>query len=469
MSTFENGLLRAFRIVQVSSLTSPRALGYQFSPRSIFRRCVQCPATMPPCPVCAEDETCTMTSRSCDTCGTMTCVKISTVSGSTPTPTPQSGGTNAGAIAGGVIGGVAFIGIVTFLVWWFFVRKKRKEYAQQLEYEKSEARQASQSRKSVASIASTVLTRASNVIQIAYIPGVTNRSPPDTPGTLVPPVPPLPGASPDQHFFLPGDLRDSAWSGVSDRISLAPSLARSSVATAIVSPVPAQQAMRGKAAMVSVRSAPNTPNAAKTTAPDAPAVPPITQSQLDKAGIPNSSIVARTVTAKPVSVHFKKKNKEPTASDFPAAPSAAKTRDRPASQAESTASHSRTRRLENEGSGFDSSSDEEGDPHERSRRSLHASGTDNVTEDSPADMQSPFADTQATKEDSGTSSGVSARNSVDGKRTSTHRHRNSQGSNRLLEEAVTNAARLSGHQKRGSTASSPRGVSPFDDSNEVKP
>lgn len=410
-----------------------------------------------------------MTSRSCDTCGTMTCVKMSTVGGGNPDPQPESEGPNGGAIAGGVIGGIAFVGIVTFLVWWFFVRKKRKAYAQQQqEYEKRSTRQGVQSRKSVASIASTVLTRASNVIQIAYIPGVTNRSPPDTPGTLVPPVPPLPGASPDQHFFMPGDLRDSSYSGLSDgRHSLSPSLARSSVATtAFVSPMPAQQAMRGKAAMVSVRSGNNTP-AVKVTAPDAPAVPTITEAQLNKAGISNSSIVARTVTAKPVSVHLKKsKNKAPTASNFPAAPTAAKTRDRPESQAESTASHSRARQLDNDSSRFDDSSsdEEEEDPHERSRKS----GAPTLIEDSPSITQSPFADSQATKEDSGVSY---ARSSNDGKRTSTHRHRSSQGTNRLLEEAVSNAAKQSGHQRqdsRHSTASSRRGPSPFDDSNEIK-
>lgn len=125
----------------------------------------------------------------------------------------------------------------------------------------------------VGSIASTVLTRASNVIQIAYIPGVTNRSTPSTPGLLVPPVPPIPialssaASTPlydEQHFFMPGDLRDSTYSGISDRTSYA----RTSVAStiygknAIVSPLPAQTntIIRGKAAVVSVGS--KTPNAA---------------------------------------------------------------------------------------------------------------------------------------------------------------------------------------------------------------
>ena len=126
-------------------------------------------------------------------------------------------------------------------------------------------RDARASTHTVGSIASTVLTRASNIIQIAYIPGVTNRSAPSTPGLLVPPVPPIPialssaSSSPryeHEHFFMPGDLRDSTYSGMSDRTSYA----RNSVAStiygknAIVSPLPAQTVIRGKAAVVSVKS-----------------------------------------------------------------------------------------------------------------------------------------------------------------------------------------------------------------------
>lgn len=128
-------------------------------------------------------------------------------------------------------------------------------------------RDARASTHTVQSIASSVMTRASNIIQIAYIPGVTNRSAPSTPGLLVPPVPPIPIAlsghnTPsyeDQHFFMPGDLRDSTYSGMTmDRLSYAPT--RASVASTIygkqaVVPMPAQTVMRGKAAVISVKSA----------------------------------------------------------------------------------------------------------------------------------------------------------------------------------------------------------------------
>ncbi|KAK4991755.1 hypothetical protein LTR50_001572 [Elasticomyces elasticus] len=152
-----------------------------------------------------------------------------------------------------------------------------------------------------ASFASSVFTRASNIIQIAYIPGVTNRdgsqlNSANKNATLVPPVPPIPAAhgpppnSPfsahsgsseghgDALFFKPADLtRDSTYSNNSStdtrstmysttsgrhqpRISITPSLARSSVATmmfrndAVTDPMPAVPAMIGRPTMVSVKT-----------------------------------------------------------------------------------------------------------------------------------------------------------------------------------------------------------------------
>lgn len=181
-----------------------------------------------------------------------------------------------GAIAGGVIGGVVVIAIVTYLVWRFCIKTKRQQYEQENWAEEQEEQSASEkdfamrrdaraSTHTVGSVASSVLTRASNIIQIAYIPGVTNRSAPSTPGLLVPPVPPIPialsstASTPryeQEHFFMPGDLRDSTYSAFSDRTSYA----RNSVAStiygknAVVSPIPAQTVIRGKAAVVSVKS-----------------------------------------------------------------------------------------------------------------------------------------------------------------------------------------------------------------------
>lgn len=143
------------------------------------------------------------------------------------------------------------------------------------------------------SIASTVLTRASNIIQIAYIPGVTNRATPTSPTLLVPPVPPIPiatsgsqagtpNSTEDQHFFVPGDLRDSVCSGVSgytDRTSYARTsyAPRSSVASTIygkagVVVTPAQTGMRAKAAVVSVKSLGSNGSGGEGAAPPVPVI-----------------------------------------------------------------------------------------------------------------------------------------------------------------------------------------------------
>jgi hypothetical protein len=185
-----------------------------------------------------------------------------------------------GAIAGGVLGGLAVVALVTYLVWRFCIKTKRQQYESEdwveftqeastpMEKDFEFRRDQRASTHTVGSIASTVLTRASNIIQIAYIPGVTNRSAPSTPGLLVPPVPPIPIAlagSPastlgyEDIHFMPGDLRDSTYSAMTSMTDRT-SYARNSVAStiygknAIVSPVPAQTVIRGKAAVVSVKS-----------------------------------------------------------------------------------------------------------------------------------------------------------------------------------------------------------------------
>ncbi|OBT88147.1 hypothetical protein VE02_03513 [Pseudogymnoascus sp. 03VT05] len=250
--------------------------------RGLFARaCVPCPSVTPACPSCPTGSKCSISVQTCETCQSTSCIADPTaVSPANPDTSTVGGGggsgTNVGAIAGGVIGGLAAIAIIVYLAWRFFVKNKRAQYEE--EYAEQYTNQATDSEKdfasrrdarasthTVGSIASTVLTRASNIIQIAYIPGVTNRSAPSTPGLLVPPVPPIPialssASTPsyeDEHFFMPGDLRDSTYSAMTDRTSYAP---RSSVAStiygknAVVSPLPAQTVMRGKAAVISVKS-----------------------------------------------------------------------------------------------------------------------------------------------------------------------------------------------------------------------
>ena len=266
-----------------------------------------------------------MISQSCNACATTKCIQTSSSGDG------KKSGSHAGGIAGGVVGGIAFIALLIFLVWWFFIRKKRQDMDQEMNEVRekfsptgsttatpspdddaqshamsmaSEGGQSSASphtrRSTSHSIASTTGTRASNVIQIAYIPGVTNRSlPADTP-----PVPPLP----EQHFFIPADLRSrSSWAttaGGSSRSSWATTVFHNN---AIVDPLPAQQATLTRAAVVSIHNrAPSRAASVRVTPADAPAVPSITDSQLTRADMSSEinsvPLVARTCVAKPVTV-----------------------------------------------------------------------------------------------------------------------------------------------------------------------
>ncbi|KAK2809040.1 hypothetical protein FQN50_004093 [Emmonsiellopsis sp. PD_5] len=448
-------------------MAAPEAeLLYGRSLNTLFRRCVvNCPSEPPPCPSCAEDETCMVVSQSCNACQDTVCTPLAAI-GKSP-PKQKESGTNVGAIAGGVVGGIAIIAVIA-LIWWC-TRKKRKNTTEQSwdasTYEKRDTlgtnRRARQS--AVGSIASTVLTRASNVIQIAYIPGVTNRSPPDTPGVLVPPVPPLPTAagstySQDQHFFMPGDIRDSVWSEMTedDRKSISPSLARSSVATtiyrnnAIVSPVPAQQALRGKAAVVSVKSGANSPmDTPRDSTVSTPAVPPITASQIDKANavaakVDNAnsgnkfsgSIVARSMVARPINVTKSPRSKPSTISEGEESnnPKITVSRAPSESDVDSLAPDSRGRLTASKTSSNDNPSDDEATS--KAQRRSDQSATTTVIEDSPAAKQSPFDDSHSSRKNEIQASTIPE----EGENSSSKPHRSSQ-----------------------------RSMSPFGDENEVKP
>ncbi len=212
------------------------------------------------------------------------------------------------------------------MIWRFFIKNRRQSQSVD-QFEEDEdiysekngtgngyapSRDARASTHTVASLASTAFTRASNVIQIAFIPGIMDRTGPDGSEPPVPPVPilttnshpyhglmdresPSSFSAPahyeqQDHYFMPTDLRNSAWSDTTDsdsrslrshpssttRQSITPSLARQSVAStiyrddAIIHPLPAQTAFRGRPTMVSLTtSAMNTPN---ITIPDVPTV-----------------------------------------------------------------------------------------------------------------------------------------------------------------------------------------------------
>lgn len=238
--------------------------------------CVKCDDTSKlECPSCPTGQSCQFSVPvDCTQCPKSFCLKDASSGGK-----DKASGPSAGPIAGGVIGGIAAIAILTFLVWKYVIRPKRSDIRRTVyEAEANPARDVEKdtasritrrsSTHTVHSIASTVLTRASNIIQIAYIPGVTNRATPTSPTVLVPPVPPIPmhhtegnreSTQDDQHFFVPGNLRDSTYSGISgfsDRTSYAP---RSSIASTIYGKqaqvlTPAQTGMRAKPTVVSVKS-----------------------------------------------------------------------------------------------------------------------------------------------------------------------------------------------------------------------
>lgn len=412
----------------------------------LFRRdsnCVTCPNTLPPCN-CTQHEMCQEISRSCSQCATRTCIPNQppqSTSTAVSSGSKVSSSSNVGAIAGGVIGGCVALALLGFLIWWFVIRKRRQEQ----EEEKSNFGGNMQARRSVASVASTALTRTSNVIQIAYIPGVTNRSPPDSPRTLVPPIPPIPSAYPsnssspafaeEQHFFMPGDIRDSRYSEMSGaRHSIATSLARSSVATtiyganAVASPISAQKAFGGRAAMVSVRSGSTTPgDSGSPNVAEAPMVPPFPNAQLSHVGMGNSSIIARSVVARPVNVRRPSK-KVPVVSEETKEPN------QPTEPPSSAASKPATKNDDN----------------------------------SPSAQMGPFSDMRPTLivSDLPSVDGAvsSARNSRIGSINSNHRQRSSVGSSRLYQEAPTNMPNLS----TAKDSSTERSESPFSDVHAVK-
>lgn len=278
---------------------------------TLMRRCVECPNETPQCPPsCPAGQTCSLIPATCNACASTTCVATNQFQGSISEPKAS---TPVGPIVGGVIGGVAAVSILAFCVWFFMFRQKKRKDTWDPPEKRDQSTLSRNNGSRTHSIASTVLTRASNVIQIAYIPGVTGRSPPVSPG--VPPMPTMSGYStnnntpqPDTHFFMADDLRNSTWSdtSVDPRISIAPSLARASQTQTVyyedggVPPVPAQQAFRAQANMVSVKQNSGTTTPAKAS--------PLAISQTASStaskpvGLQNSSIVAFNAVARPIEI-----------------------------------------------------------------------------------------------------------------------------------------------------------------------
>lgn len=400
------------------------------------------------------------------------------------------------------------IALATWLVWKFCIKPRREAYddgewpEEEVNREKGDdrftmQRNARASTHTVGSIASSVLTRASNVIQIAYIPGVTNRSPPTTPGHLIPPVPPLPyGSSPslsastgqfgqDQHFFMPGDLRDSSYSGVTDsdgrssfaRQSITPSLARSSVATtiyrnnAIINPSPAQTIVRGKAAVVSVKSSGTTTpiESPDGSAPPVPAIDFERHAQLGGFGSSNGPIIARAGTARPVNVRkTSSQGKLSTRIESSAGSAITLVNAKPDRNLKTgESSKSRTPQSNAGASIFeDASSDDDEEPKSTPGKKSptgHDRALSQATEieDSPAVKQSPFPD----------SSGLNPPERNPARANAVASGHNQKSSlSQVIEEATRKASREPRHGglgSVGSVGSFKRDPSPFSDENEV--
>lgn len=227
---------------------------------TILRRgcVVDCPSDVD-CSKCSADERCKLVTQTCSTCAYVKCIPTSN---SNNVSSDDSSKSNTGAIVGGVVGGVVAL-LAIFCLWWFCMRRRKSGSQNEVEKNmpsdiKSQPDESAppqpQVRRSLApSMASTVLTRTSNFIPIAYIPGFGNRANGSS----------AQDPNSGDRYFTPQELRDSVYSDASSgRASITPSLARSSVATtlyrgdAVISAVPAQQAIGGKAAVVSVKPGP---------------------------------------------------------------------------------------------------------------------------------------------------------------------------------------------------------------------
>lgn len=417
--------------------------------RTIFRRCLECDHNISPTCAdfkCKTGEMCVQIPQSCDVCANVQCISNPVFDENAQSKKP-----NVGAIAGGAVGGAVGLAIILFLFYKFCLKGRRQKYqeetwqgAEMVAQEKNanDAATLHSTRGStytVASMASSVLTRASNIIQIAYIPGVTNRSGPGSPDVLVPPVPPIPAMSPssrntgysEQHFFVPDNFRNST--STADvrssyaRTSLAPSLAttRASVAStvyrhdAIVSPLPAQTVLRGKAAVVSVKSSgSNSPiDTPIASTPPVPTIDPKHTAkplriQMPQQGgsklSPSNSVRSTATLGKVRALNLtKKKTTTPTDGTPPKSSASSKSETTSTSTSETlvptprpltevsvassdeSVAHGRARRAGD----AESDSDSDSDDHSRARRSLlRNSSTTTEISDSPTSIQSPFSD-----------------------------------------------------------------------------
>lgn len=280
------------------------------------------------------------------------------------------------------------------------------------------------------------------------------------------------------------DLRDSTYSGVSDsdgrssiaRQSITPSLARSSVATtiyrnnAIINPTPAQTALRGKAAVVSVKSS-GTTTPVESPVGTTPPVPAIDfeRHAHERFAHSNSPIIARAGTARPVNVRKVSSQSKLSARNESSAgsPSTLVNHRGIRQVADEEPATTRAHQYKGDASNFEIASSDDEEPKSSVGKSLM--GHDRVTsqaiteiEDSPAVNQSGFTFP------SGPS--LPDRNPA---RASTlaSGHKKKGSLSQVIEEATRKASREPRHGglgSMGSLGSFKRDPSPFSDENEVR-
>lgn len=436
--------------------------------RKLFRRCMKCPDTTPVCGSCPSGQTCSLTIQSCSSCAFTTCVaEQSTASSGQSSSSSNNQRSAAGPIAGGVVGGIVVIVLIVYFVWRFCIKKRREEFDETAWPDEASGiekggdqfslrRDHRASTHTVASVASSAFTRASNVIQIAYIPGVTNRSVESSP-ELIPPVPPIPAASAgssvastphiptqDQHFFMP-DLRASTYSDYTDRTSMA----RSSVATtiyrsnAIIDPVPAQQATRGKAVPVSVKSSnKNSPQPSRSSTPPMPTLQP-------KLLNTKSSIVGRMGTPKAVTVV---KNPSAPAENIYEL-SGSERSETPLISIPNRQIANASPQYSNDSSTFDDGSSDDEDPTHRAVQRLmpnnrRSDATTVIQDDSPI-SPSEFVPFNPNRTLTATGIGASSPN-LSKNSSANHKHKKSRSLNQIIEEATRKAMREPRHGGLGS-------------------
>lgn len=450
-----------------ASLLMPE-LDRDASLRKLFRRCVKCPDINPVCGSCPTGQTCLLTIQSCSACAFTTCVAEHSIAPSGSDNSQSNHSQSAvGPIAGGVVGGITAIVLIVFLVWRFCIKKRRQEFDETAWPDEASGiekgvdkfslnRDHRASTHTVASVASSAFTRASNVIQIAYIPGVTNRSVESSP-ELIPPVPPIPAASAgssvastphiptqDQHFFMP-DLRASTYSGYTDRTSMA----RSSIATtiyrsnAMVDPIPAQQATRGKAIPVSVKSSnKNSPQPSRSSTPPMPTAQP-------KLLNTKSSIVGRMATPKAVIVV--RNTSAPAENIYEL--SGSERSETPLISIPNRQVANASPQYSNDSSTFDDGSSDDEDPMPRAVQRLipnnrRSDATTVIQDDSPISPSElvPFNPNRTLTSTGIGQSSPSLSESSSGK----HKHKKSRSLNQIIEEATRKAMREPRHGGLGS-------------------